>query len=184
MGTLRYGPLTCSLDGYITDAEGRIDWSAPTVERHEFVNDLVRDVAAFVMGRRMWETMRVWDSMPAGGEPVEDEFAAIWRAAAKIVCSDTLTRIDSPGVALEGRLTAERMAEIVDATRGVVEVSGPTTAAAPWRAGLVDEALVIVVPQLLGGGVRAFPDRVRMGLTLSGEHRFADGTVYLRYSRG
>lgn len=175
--------MSCSLDGYVADADGAFDWAAPGEDAHAFVNGLVRDVRMFVMGRRMFETMRVWDTWPAGGSAVEEEFAGIWRVADKVVCSDTLTAADAPRTTLEPRLTTARLAEIVAATDGVVEVSGPTTAAEPLRAGLVDELYLFVVPHVVGGGLRALPDGLRLELALVDERRFADGAVFLRYGR-
>lgn len=182
MGTLRYA-MTCSVDGYVADADGRFDWAAPTDELHAFVNDVVRDVRTFVMGRRMFETMRVWDEWPPGESAVEDEFADIWRERDKIVCSDSLPAVDAPRTVLEPRLTDARLAEIVAATDGVVEVSGPTTAAGPLRAGMVDEIYLFVAPVVVGAGLRALPAGARIDLTLVEERRFAGGTVLLRYAR-
>ena len=182
MGTLRYG-MTCSLDGYVADAGGDFAWTAPSEESHLFVNALTRDVRTFVMGRRMFETMHVWDTMPSGGEVATDEFARIWQTADKIVCSDSLTGADAPRTTFEPRLTTARLAEIVAATDGVVEVSGPTTAADALRAGLVDDVRLFVVPHVIGGGLPAFPPDARLQLKLTDERRFANGTVYLRYRR-
>lgn len=175
--------MSCSLDGYVADAGGGFAWTAPSVEAHLFVNALTRDVRTFVMGRNMFETMRVWDTMPLGEEPATDEFAQIWRAADKIVCSDSLTGVEAPRTSFEPRLTTDRLAEIVAATHGVVEVSGPTTAADALRAGMVDDIRLFVVPHVVGGGLRAFPDDARLPLELTDERRFDDGTVYLRYRR-
>ncbi len=182
MGSLRYG-MNCSLDGYVATADGDIGWTAPADDAHAFVNALTRDVRTFVMGRHMFDTMRVWDTWPRGESAVEDEFADIWRDADKIVCSDTLTALDAPRTTLEPRLTTARLAEIVAATDGVVDVSGPTTAAGSLRAGMVDELHLFVVPRVVGGGLRALPDGARVDLTLVDERRFEGGTVFLRYAR-
>jgi dihydrofolate reductase len=175
--------MTCSLDGYVADADGNFDFAAPSEELHAFVNGLVRDVRVFVMGRRMFETMRVWDTWPAGESAVADDFAEVWAAADKVVCSDSLTGVDAPRTTFEPRLTPARLAETVAATDGVVEVSGPTTAAEPLRAGMVDELLLLVVPQVIGGGLRALPDSARLQLALTDQRTLADGTVFLRYAR-
>lgn len=182
MGTLRYA-MSCSVDGYVADADGSFDWAEPTDELHAFVNGLVREVRTFVMGRRMFETMRVWDAWPAGERAVEDEFADIWRERDKVVCSDSLTGVDAPRTSLEPRLTNARLAEIVASTDGVVEVSGPTTAADPLRAGMVDEVCLFVEPVVVGVGLRALPDGARIDLALVDERRFEGGTVFLRYAR-
>lgn len=179
---LRYG-LSCSLDGYVVDGDGNFDWSEPSEDAHAYFNARTREVSTFVLGRRMWETMRVWDTMPAGESEVTDEFAAAWREIDKIVCSDTLTGLDAPRATLEPRLTAERLAEIVAASDGVVEVSGPTTAAVALRAGMVDEMDVRVLPYVAGSGVRLLPDGLRAELALVDTFVFDDGSVCLRYAR-
>jgi hypothetical protein len=49
-----------SLDGYVEDADGRVDWAAPDEEGHAFVNDLMRPVGTYLLGRRRHETMVDW----------------------------------------------------------------------------------------------------------------------------
>ncbi|MEL7974902.1 dihydrofolate reductase family protein [Isoptericola sp. F-RaC21] len=175
--------MSCSLDGYVADASGDFDWGAPSQATHAFINDEVRDVRAFVVGRRMFETMRVWDDWPPGQGEAEDEFAEIWTGIDKIVCSDSLDAVDAPRTTLEPRLTPERVAEIVAATDGVVEVSGPTTAAGALRAGIVDEITVRVLPCVVGGGLRLLPDGMRVDLVRADCVPLDDGSVFLRYTR-
>ncbi|MFC8597697.1 MULTISPECIES: dihydrofolate reductase family protein [unclassified Isoptericola] len=183
MGTLRYGLMSCSLDGYVADGDGRFDWGAPDEEVHAFINDQVRDVRTFVVGRNMFETMRVWDTWPPGQGEAEDEFAEIWRGIDKIVCSDSLGTVDAPRTTLEPRLTPERLAQIVAATDGVVEISGPTTAAGALRAGLVDELTVRVVPYVAGSGLSLLPGGMQTSLVRADCRPLGDGSVFLSYTR-
>ena len=53
-----------SLDGYIEDAHGSFEWTAPTDEVFTFITDLVRPVGAYLYGRRMYETMALWEADP------------------------------------------------------------------------------------------------------------------------
>jgi dihydrofolate reductase len=62
-----------------------------------------------------------------------------------------------------------------------VAVGGPTLAALAIRTGLVDEYHLIVVPTMLGGGIRILPSNVYIKLDLLDERRFANGMIYLRY---
>ena len=88
MAKLIYSAIA-SLDGYIEDAGGKFDWAAPDDEVHAFVNDLERPIGTHLYGRRMYETMQFWETA-AGGGGVGGDFAAVWRAADKIVYSRTL----------------------------------------------------------------------------------------------
>ena len=90
MANLIYSAIA-SLDGYIADENGNFDWAAPDEEVHAFVNDLERPVGTYLYGRRMYETMAVWETMALDDEPpVMHDFAEIWRAADKVVYSRTL----------------------------------------------------------------------------------------------
>src|SRR5437762_14217252 len=91
MAMLIYSAIA-SLDGYVEDDDGKFDWAAPDEEVLAFVNDLERPVGTYLLGRRMYETMAVWETDPglAGNSPASRDFAAIWPAAGKIVYSRTL----------------------------------------------------------------------------------------------
>ena len=76
MAKLIYSAIT-SLDGYVNDADGGFAWAAPDAEVHAFVNDLERPIGTYLYGRRMYEVMKVWETMPTAGEPVVvQDFAA------------------------------------------------------------------------------------------------------------
>src|SRR6478609_973100 len=89
--------MIASLDGYVADADGNFDWAAPDEEVHAFVNELERPVGTYLYGRRMYETMAVWETMDAepGLGPAMRDFTAIWRAADKVVYSRTLETASS-----------------------------------------------------------------------------------------
>jgi dihydrofolate reductase len=58
-----------SLDGCIAGAEGNFDWAGPDEEVRAFANDLERPVGTYLCGRRMYETMRYWETRGRGGRP-------------------------------------------------------------------------------------------------------------------
>ena len=102
MAKLIYSAIS-SLDGYVADAEGNFDWSAPDQEVHEFVNDLERPIGTYLFGRRMYEVMRYWDTAPTGNrEPsAEQEYAKIWQAADKIIYSKSLEDVSTARTRIE-----------------------------------------------------------------------------------
>ena len=172
--------VIASLDGYTADAEGKFDWAEPDEEVHAFVNELERGIGTYLYGRRMYETMVSWETVPLAGQsqPTRD-FAEIWRAADKVVYSTTLTAVSSARTRIEPLFDPEAVRALKQ--RGDVSVGGPGLAASAIRAGLVDEYHLFVTPVVVGGGTAVFPDGVRAGLDLVDEHRFASGVVHLRY---
>jgi dihydrofolate reductase len=176
---LIYSMIT-SLDGYTADADGKIDWGAPDEEVHAFVNDLQRGIGTYLYGRRMYEVMLYWETLPLEGEsPVARDYAGIWRSADKIVYSTTLRAPSSAQTLIESRFDPDAVRALKQ--HGDVSISGPEMAAAAVRAGLVDEYQLFVTPVVVGGGTSFFPDGVRAGLDLVDQRRFASGVVYLRY---
>jgi dihydrofolate reductase len=178
---LIYSAIT-SLDGYVADEAGNFDWAAPDEEVHAFVNELERPIGTYLYGRRMYEVMQVWETMPTDDEPpVMQDFARIWRAADKIVYSTTLERPSTPRTLVHRRFDPEAVRRMkADAERDI-GIAGPGLAAHAIAAGLVDEYQLFVNPVVVGGGTRALPDGVRAGLDLRDVFRFAGGVVYLRY---
>ena len=82
MGKLIYA-ANISLDGFLEDESGSFDWSVPDEEVHAFWNEHERHIGTSLYGRRMYETMRVWESDDwlTDEPPVVREYADIWRAA-------------------------------------------------------------------------------------------------------
>ena len=184
MAKLIYSAIT-SLDGYIEDEDGAFDWAAPDEEVHAFVNDLVRPIGTYLDGRRMYDTMAVWETMPvADAPPAAQDFAAIWRAADKVVYSTTLTSVASARTRLERTFDPDAVRVRKAAAARDLAVGGPALAARAIRAGLVDECQLFVAPVVVGGGKPALPDHVRLRLALLDTRRFASGVVHLRYAVG
>ena len=172
-----------SVDGYTADTSGGFDWAAPDAEVHAFVNDLERDVSIYLYGRRMYETMQVWQTF--GDDPDEEpevvDFAGIWRNADKVVYSSTLAEPVTPRTTIQREFDPDAVRALVTDAPGDVGIGGPTIAAAALRAGLVDEVQLILVPVAVGGGTPAFPHDLMLALDLQEERRFANGSVFLRY---
>jgi dihydrofolate reductase len=181
MARLHYAVI-CSLDGYTADADGKFDWAAPDEEVHAFVNDLERPVGTHLYGRRMYETLAVWQTIGGADSPaVENDYADIWRAADKIVFSTTLAAISTPRTRLERSFDPEAVRQLKADSSIDLSIGGPGLAAHAIRAGLVDDVHHFLQPVIVGGGTRALPDDVRLDLDLVDEHRFGNGVVYLHH---
>jgi dihydrofolate reductase len=172
-----------SLDGYIEDEDGNLDWGAPGEEYYSFINDLVRPVGTYLYGRRLYQLMQVWETDPAAAaqSPGTREFAKLWQAADKVVYSRTLQAAATTRTRIERDFDPEGVRHLKAAANRDLTVGGPTLAAHAITAGLVDEYQLFVWPVVVGGGKRFFPNRVRLQLELLDERRFGNGVVYLRY---
>ncbi len=182
MANLIYSAIT-SLDGYVADEEGNFDWSAPDDVVHTFVNDLERPIGTYLYGRRMYEVMAYWENAHAlaGQPPFIQDFAEIWRAANKIVYSQTIETVSSARTRIERDFDPEAIRQMKATADRDLSVGGPDLAAQAIKAGLVDEYHLFVTPIVVGGGKRSLPDDVRLKLELLDERRFANGVVHLHY---
>jgi dihydrofolate reductase len=172
-----------SLDGYTADENGSFDWAAPDEEVHAFVNDLERPIGTYLYGRRMYETMVFWETadVPALSRPVESEYAAIWRAAEKVVYSSTLAAASGSRTRIERTFDPEIISALKAGAQRDIGIGGPTLAASAIAAGLVDEFQLFLTPVVVGGGTPYLPPGVHLDLELVDERRFASGVVYLHY---
>ena len=172
-----------SLDGYVADEDGHFGWAAPDEEVHAFINDLSRPIGTYLYGRRMYETMAVWETDPTIAEqsPLTRDFAGLWGAADKIVYSRALAAVSTARTRIERDFDPEAVRQMKVSAGRDMGVGGADLAAQAFRAGLVDECHMFVVPVVVGGGKRSLPDGIRVRLELLDERRFGGGMVYLRY---
>jgi dihydrofolate reductase len=172
-----------SLDGYIEDKDGKFDWTAPSEEYFRFISNLIRDAGTYLYGRRLYESMMVWETDPnvAAESPLRHDFAEIWQAANKIVYSKTLEAVSTRKTQLERSLDPEAIRQLKEAVEQDILIGGAELAAHAFRAGLIDECHLFLLPIIVGGGKPALPDNVRLELELLEERRFGSGVVFLRY---
>ncbi len=172
-----------SVDGYIEDSDGNFDWTTPTDEAFAFVTDLVRASGTYLYGRRMYETMAVWETDPAlaAQSELRGDFAHVWRAANKVVYSTTLREVSTAKTRLERTFDPDAIRDLKASAAEDLTVGGPNLAAHAFRAGLVDECHLFIGPVFLGAGKSSLPHDTRADLELLDERRFGNGVVYVRY---
>jgi riboflavin biosynthesis pyrimidine reductase len=131
----------------------------------------------------MYEVLVAWeaDDIAVGQPAVIADFAAIWRAADKIVYSRSLERVASDRTRLERAFDPDAIRQLKATSGRDLSVGGPELAGQALRAGLVDEVHLFLSPIVVGGGTRALPDGVRIPLELIVERRFGSGAVHVGY---
>ncbi|QIN83302.1 dihydrofolate reductase [Rubrobacter tropicus] len=176
--------MSVSVDGFIADREGAFGWTAPSDELFRFHLAEVRELGGILLGRRLYETMLVWETDPSlRDNELGAAFADVWCAIPKVVFSRTLD-----GVRGNARLSkaslAEEVAAALDATDKDVEIGGAGLAAQAVELGLVDELRMFRYPVVVGGGTPFLPPVTEdVPLDLVETRTFGSRVIYERYRR-
>ena len=172
-----------SLDGFLAGESESMDWSVPDEEVSTFINERTRPIGTYLCGRKIYQTMMVWETPEVIPDLTPDmmDFARIWQAAEKIVYSRSLETVSTPHTRLEREFEPQAVRDLKARSPHDIAVDGANLAAQAIRTGLVDEIQLLVVPFLLGRGIRVLPDNVSIKLELLEERRVGDGWVFLRY---
>lgn len=175
--------MSPSVDGFIADRDGAFDWGAPSDELFRVHTEQVAELGGFLIGRRLYEAMRVWETDPSlSEEPAGARFADLWNALPKVVFSRTLDRVEGSARLAEGTL-AEEAAALAAGGRDVA-IGGAGLAGAAIDQGLVDEFRIFRYPVLVGGGTPFLPAVTRdVALELIETRTFGGRVVYERYRR-
>src|ERR671932_69117 len=176
--------MSVSVDGFIADREGAFDWSGPSEELFRFHLAQVRELGGFLLGRRLYETMLVWETDPSMRETeAEAAFADIWCALPKVVFSRTLDSVQGNARLAQASVT-EEIAAALDATDKDVSIGGAGLAGTAIELGLVDELRVLRNPVVVGGGTPFLPPVTEaFALDLIETRTFGSRVIYERYAR-
>ncbi|HJU85620.1 MAG TPA: dihydrofolate reductase family protein [Nitrososphaeraceae archaeon] len=181
--------MQITVDGYIQDPEGRIDW----VESWEDEYDLLDRVDLAVLGNGMYSGYeQYWTAalnpkgkLPfSGKEPTPGEVAyANWATRTPhIVISRKPLNVNWKNTRVVSDL--EEIRELKQKTgKDIYAVGGATLVSALINHGLVDEIRLMVNPFLLGAGKALFNGLTeRKHLKLESAEQRDPGKVYLIYS--
>jgi dihydrofolate reductase len=142
-----------SLDGYIEDEHGAFDLYEPDDDVFEATTALLRSFGTFLYGRRLYETMSVWETNPALASlsDLTADFASAWQAADKVVYSTTLTAVSTASTRLERDFDPGAVQELKTAATSDLTIGGANLAGQAFAAGLVDQCQLFVWPMAVSG---------------------------------
>ena len=159
--------IATSLDGFILDQDGGIDWlhSVPNPEEDDMgYASFMETIDALVMGRNTFETVCSFNIDWPYAKPV-------------FVLSNSLTTIPSKlqnkVFLVNGKLT-EVLESIHSKGHGNLYIDGGTTIQNFLKEGLIDEMIITRIPILLGGGIPLFGD-----LQTPQNFNCVDSTIFL-----
>jgi dihydrofolate reductase len=183
LGRLVY-TTNMSLDGYIEDEHGAFDWSEPQEELHNFFKSMEEQTPLTLYGRKLYETMAVWETMDFGENLPEyiQDFGRVWRKTQKIVYSRTLTSVTTGNTSLRREFNPAEVQQLKNEIGGDIGIGGAELAGSAMALGLVDEVNLFIYPVVVGGGKPAFRRGLTARLKLEESRKFDGGIVMLRYS--
>lgn len=176
--------LNLSLDGFIEDRNGSLDWSYPDEELHKHFNELESTLDLHLYGRGLYENMAAFwptaDEDPSAPDFVI-EYARIWKSVPNVVFSTSLDQVGWNSRLVKGDI-AEEVNKLKAAPGKDMNVGGAGLASSFMQLGLIDEYQLYIHPVILGGGKPMFPQlRDKIDLQLVETRRFGSGVVLLRY---
>ena len=176
--------MSVSVDGFIADRQGGFDWGSPSEDLFRFHLAEVGKLGGYLLGRRLYEAMLVWETDPSLRDTEDrDAFADVWCALPKVVFSRTLDGVQGNARLAEASV-AEEVAAALDATDKDVSIGGAGLAAQAIELGLVGELRMFRYPVAVGGGTPYLPPVVeRVPLDLVETRTFGARVVYERYRR-
>jgi len=107
-----------SLDGYTEDKDGKFNWTDPNEEYFRFITNLVRATQTHLYGRRMYETMMVWETDPKLAAGVSTPVATSLRSGkrpTKSCTPGTLETISTRKTQLEQTFDPEAIRQLKEA---------------------------------------------------------------------
>ena len=169
--------IATSLDGYIADKDGGLDWlqSIPNPESLDMgYVDFIDRIDALIMGRKTFEKVCSFDGDWPYKKPV-------------FVLSNSMKSIpegyEGKAETIKGSLL-EVIASIHQKGYKHLYIDGGMTVQGFLKEGLIDEMIITVIPILLGGGIPLFgelPKQVEFELVKT--EVFMDAVVQNHYRR-
>jgi dihydrofolate reductase len=173
--------INMSMDGYINDAAGDIDWHFADDEFQRYIDQTLESIDGMLFGRVAFEQLAAY--WPTAGPEASPVQVRRMNELPKYVLSRTLEHSDWHNSHVLGGDPATAIARLKQQEgRDLALFAGGKAATAALRLGVIDEFRIIVNPALLGGGTRLFEGQYPRGeLRLAHTHRFASGALILNY---
>jgi dihydrofolate reductase len=177
--------ISMSLDGYIEDATGNIDWMVFDASVDPFATQTLESIDGMIFGRKAHGLLAGFWPGAADTEGATAELirqTRLMNALPKYVLThgrETTGWANSHAIRVEDVPRIKR-----EAARPLAVFAGAATAQSLLASGDIDEIRLIQYPVLLGGGTPLFAkDGRRQDLELVENRAFPSGATLLRYRR-
>ena len=163
--------LAASLDGFIADEHGGVDWLTPFQSGDLGFEAFLGRVGTVVMGRRTFDQARAFELWPYGGKRII------------VLTSRPLGSLPDGGEVVRGEAGAIA-AQLRENASDAWIVGGAKTMGAFLAADAIDRVVLHVAPLILGSGLRMFEGAgSAVPFHLEDSTLFRNGVARLTYER-
>jgi dihydrofolate reductase len=142
-----------SLDGFIAGPNHAMDWVFGYDDPDPLIDEIIASTGALLVGRNTYDAGR----MPDQVEPATEPFGGAWSGPQLVLTHHPPADEPDPAVTFLSGDISRAVAAAREAAAGKnVLVLGAAIGRECLEAGLMDDIIVLVVPILLGDGVRLF----------------------------
>ncbi len=175
-----------SLDGFVSTAEGGLDWVSITEELFDYVGQRIKQTDTALYGRVTYQMMEAyWPTAAAQPNASKHnlEHSRWYKTARKVVLSKTLADENHANTKIIRSHLRDEITQLKKGDGSEILVFGsPSATHALMAENLIDEYWIFINPVLLGQGIPLFKNiENRTALRLIKSRIFASGVVCLHY---
>ena len=182
MGKLN-SSVSTTLDGFITDDDGSMDWIIMGDERETHFVEAFKNADTLLMGRETYQGFAsFWPDAPNNPKASEAEktIGELSNAMKKVVFSKSLEKADWEGTTILRDIVLEEIQKLKEESKSSIRLDGSADIVQQLtKLRLIDEYHLFVHPVVLGSGKPLFKERV--DLELIGSEQFQSGVMFLTY---
>jgi dihydrofolate reductase len=179
--------IDLTLDGFIADSDGRLDWMSPGPDMNQDASDLLDTVDTILLGRVAYQLMsKYWPFADMTAPTIESKITSQLNHATKIVFSRTLETVEW-GAWNNARLVKDHIVEEIATLKSLpgknmLLYAGAGIVSTFIQLGLIDEYRLRLHPVVLGQGKPLFKGlEDQLNLKLLQAKPYKRGAVLLEY---
>ncbi len=172
--------IVISLDGFIEDVNGNLDWLVAENEIR-YTNSFLKEYDTFFYGRKAYERFKNLHLVHESNSPSESDAKETLTTMRKYVFSRTKMHVEGNAMVVRSNMMSEARRIKDERGKNILLCGGAVTIQQFAKADLIDEYIIAIQPIVLGGGKPLFKSFERMTLNLKKAEKLNAGTVIMHY---
>jgi dihydrofolate reductase len=174
--------ISTTLDGFITNTNGGMDWIIMGSERANSFVEAIKNADTLMLGRKTYQGFVSWRDVPNNpkASAVEKTIGEEFNAMKKVVFSKSLGKADWEGTTILRDIVPEDIQKLKAESKKSIRLDGSASIVQQLtKLRLIDEYQLFVHPVVLGSGKPLFKERVNLELVSS--EQWKSGVMLLVY---